>query len=715
MQRTHMIDGVLLGLFVLGAALTTLAAEQAAGPHAEKPLPVAKYEVRTAAIRAELSENGEIVGISLQGESTTRKVRGGTHLAGFRRIGPTVVTPLNSGAFEFTHRLTSENPKRECSLVERFTPTHDSVRWEIVISGSGKPWTTAISTQLQYPHAESCSFWTAWSDPEHRNDGWRDPLGFRPWTAATWTYANMRNNCPVDGDYIAIPVATVTERAADAALSLALSPEDTLLDMSLSTSPDGSIAFCRTRHRLGEGRTVRFAMDLVGHPADWRGALGWMTRRYPQYFDPVNPMASEMVGCGAYSGDENPVDVAKLKRMAFRINWKLSDDFPYMGMFLPPLDNLDDRWDRSCDERCPPNKPRWTSFRRLNDYARYMRQQGFYVLNYFNVTEFGKNLKDVPIASERGNDLDLWKRPVEYLKLRLPNAYLHPPVDTCYGAWVTDVGDPDYRRFMLDQAKRHIERIPDSSGICVDRMDWLRYYNRNADDGASWVDGKPARSLYQSWRGFMDQLGPLMHRADKVIFVNNHVKRLELLRHVDGIFCEFCQAGPALNATGLLCLRRPAVGWTSGEQDIRPNPDAFFQRHLHMGVYPTAPYPGNNHCIAPSPWTDEQYLAYGPLLDAIRGKRWVLLPHCVEAVGNAAKVNLFEVPNGYAIPVTYAGQAKSVEVLLRGIQGLSDKCKIEAIHPGIQGPVPAGLRHEGAAVVLTVPLHRGCAMVCIKK
>ena len=103
-----------------------------------------------------------------------------------------------------------------------------------------------------------------------------------------------------------------------------------------------------------------------------------------------------MAGCGAYSGDENPIDAAKFKRMAFRINWKLSDDFPYMGMFIPPVKDADEKWDRSCDEAAPPDKPRWTSCRRLNDYAQYMKTNGFYVLNYFNVTEFGKNMGGPP-------------------------------------------------------------------------------------------------------------------------------------------------------------------------------------------------------------------------------------------------------------------------------------------------------------------------------
>ena len=110
-------------------------------------------------------------------------------------------------------------------------------------------------------------------------------------------------------------------------------------------------------HRLGGGKTVRFATDLIGHEAGWRGGLRWMAARYPKYFDPPNPRADAMAGCGAYSGDERPIDVAKFKKMAFRINWKLSDDFPYMGMFIPPVKDADERWTRSCDERRRPARP----------------------------------------------------------------------------------------------------------------------------------------------------------------------------------------------------------------------------------------------------------------------------------------------------------------------------------------------------------------------
>jgi len=129
----------------------------------------------------------------------------------------------------------------------------------------------------------------------------------------------------------------------------------------------------------------------------------------------------------------------------------------------------------------------------MNDYAKWMRQHGFHVLSYFNVTEFGKNMKDRDVSKLRADDPALWKDPVAFLKLRMPSSYLKPPILTCYGAWIVDVGDPGYCRFMLEQAKRNIELLPDTDGLCIDRLDWLRYYNPAGDDGVSWVDGRPAR------------------------------------------------------------------------------------------------------------------------------------------------------------------------------------------------------------------------------
>ncbi|MHC4240683.1 MAG: hypothetical protein ACYSUC_13215, partial [Planctomycetota bacterium] len=103
----------------------------------------------------------------------------------------------------------------------------------------------------------------------------------------------------------------------------------------------------------------------MAHPADWRGGIGWMTRRYPEYFDPRNPMAYEIAGCGAYSSHSEIHDVEKLRKMAFRLNWKASFDFPYMGMFLPPMGSDTETW---IDFKGQPS-----SIRKMADYSKRMR------------------------------------------------------------------------------------------------------------------------------------------------------------------------------------------------------------------------------------------------------------------------------------------------------------------------------------------------------
>jgi hypothetical protein len=686
------------------------------------PVPAAELRAETllpanSRFAIELTASGGIAGFSFGKGRPALDLNAFTKMAGCESNGAIARKKLESGGVEFVRTLV-DPAGHVCALTDRFMPTKDSIRWEIEITGDGPAWTTPIETRLDYPAGRATRFWTAWSDPEHKDGGWRDPLNLRPFEDARWDYSNLSYIAPERGDFIALPLVSILEPSADDALSLVLSPEDTILEMSLDSTRSGTVRFTRTNLRLGGGRTVRLAMDLTVHEADWRGGLRWLAARYPEFFNPPNPLADQMAGCGAYSGCEDPVDADRLRRMAFRINWKLSDDFAWMGMFLPPLAKPDDTWERACDEPAPPGKPRTTSFRRMNDYAAWMRRQGFFVLSYFNVTELGRKMEDRPVPAGRVADPGLWKDPVAYCRLLLPGAHLNPRLKTFYGAWASDCGDPDYERFLLEQAERHIKMLPAASGICIDRLDWLRQYNRQADDGVSWVDGGPVRSLYTSWKNLMARLGPLMHAANKVIFVNPMTLRLDLLKEVDGIYSEHGEAGPGLNSIALVSLRKTALTWTCMWWDrpvseLKPDPDSFFQRHLLMGVYPTAPYPFNNHALRPDPATDRHYLDYGPLLDALRGKKWVLEPHCVETDTPDVKVNLFQTPEGFVVPVMFGGRKESARIRIRNIPGL-DAARCEAVTPGSAKREPLTLNRESGAIGLTVPLKRGCAMVLIR-
>ena len=407
--------------------------------------------------------------------------------------------------------------------------------------------------------------------------------------------------------------------------------------------------------------------------------------------------------------------------MAFRVNWKASFDFPYMGMFLPPVPGDDDRWFRFNDKDCGnplPGEDNWSSVARMRAYSERMRAYGFHVLNYFNVTEFGVNLKGASAVTPGADkDPQVWKNANDFTYTRVADGLLLSSEGKYWGTWgaavAMDPGGRDYQAFLLDQARRHVEKLPASAGVCIDRMDWLRFRNPNADDGESWMEGRPCRLLYSSWRDLMPKLAPIFHDAGKFIFVNNHLKRIDLLRHVDGIYCEFAHNGRALNTTGLLTVHKPAIGWTASVDDLKPDPDGFFQRYLHMGVYPTVPLSGNDHTITPSEWAEKYYLDYGPLLEAMRGKHWVLQAHAVAVENDAAKANLFAVPGGFVMPVTFGGDATAVTAILRElpVKDHAKTMRIEAMYPGADKWVDLGPVEAAPEMRVTVPLQRACAMV----
>ena len=704
------------------------------------------HVIKSTDIAISVSGRGEIVAVRFGAKGIERAVSGGTSLGGCV-VKDVKSSGLPDGGMEFTKTLFHEKGKHVVSVVEQFVPTGASIRWKIEIKDGGEAWTTPIETRLRYPVTKGVRFWTGWADPRHEIAGrmnreqliaagivpdvnesgdWADPLvpvgmgNARFWYGATPYRDEKITFVPSSkgGEQIfCVPLATLIEVDTGVGLSLVLSPEDLLLDMSLTTTEDGQVAFSRLFHRLGQGRGVRFTMDLVAHEADWRPALGWMARRYREFFDPPNPRAHQIAGTGAYSNHGADFDAEKMKAMAFMVNWKASFDFPYMGMFLPPVAGANVPWPRFGGDTITIGK--------MREYSRKMREMGFHVLSYFNVTEFGAKVVYPAPARKVKSEAELWKNCNDFLYAKLADAILlygndekaegqvrsGRPYRTWARAVVMDPGEPVYQEFLLEQARRHLEELPEASGLCIDRLDWLRLYNRDRDDGVSWFGGRAVRSLNFSWRDLMSKLGPMVHKADKVIYCNNHTKRIEHLRHIDGIFDEFTYSGLALNTISVLGVRKPVLGWTRNEKQLTPDPDAFFQKYLYLGVFPMCPFPGNDHSLGPGAWVEKQYADYGPLMIAMRGKKWVLEAHAVKVPEGNAKANIFEVPGGFVVPVVYAGDAANVRVVLRGGKVVSEKYTVYAMHPGTDKSAAVRASKDRDSLILDVPVKRGCAMV----
>jgi hypothetical protein len=703
------------------------------------------YSIVTPGLSLGFDRKGQITHCTMSGGKVSKKLTGGSALIGFKPVGQVIVKRLQDGGYQFTRRMV--NARRDsCEVSDRFTPTKNSIHWEMtVISNAKNPWTTPLILSIKYPDAPETNFWTTWVNRSLQNQKstkdsgsnlakklpannswdmplipWDDPLIPMGLMENCWNYGNW-NYDSKEGGGICIPIATMLDKNDDIGLSLVISPEQPLLWLQLKTSSDGTMLFQHNLLRLGNSHKVIFSADIVKHESDWRGGLRWMVGRYPQYFDPPNPGVNKMAGMGAYSHYQGEIDKTYFKKMSFRINWDASFEWPYFGMFFPPVKKS--IWWKSggadVSGAVDPSLIKNISYQSINNYSRAMLKMGFFVLNYFNLTEFGSKISETPVINKDLSKESWWTDANTYLYRQMPEGIFRNNEDAgVVYSWgnsvVMDPGDSGVQDNLLRQARYFADNLSSSAGICIDRMDHLLRINfaRGADDKVGWYNDRSGRFLGLSWISIMSKIGPIIHKKNKVIFVNpvRYGHRLEWFKEVDGIYDEAGFHGYALNGSGLLALRKPALMWTGSVNSIQPDADLYFQRHLYMGAYPTAPFPGNDHTIRPDPKVDQYYLDYGPLFDAIRGKKWVLAPHCVQTTTAGVKVNLFQVTDGYALPVTFGDTTSSATVIIRNLKYLN-KMTCKVLLPGSVSSEPISTNFKDGVLELKVPLSRGCALV----
>jgi len=674
------------------------------------------YHIQSSQITASLNKQGEITRLVLSpggAKHSATSVTGRTVLGGCT-VSKVANRKLPGGGVEFTKILVHSGDGQSCKLTERFLPDKSgSVRWEIEVLGDGAPWSTPIETHLAWPATAETRFWTTWGDSRpDGSKGWVDPL-----IPASFAQRSLHYGATdvEKSQAFSVPIATVLDAADDVGLSLSLDPGDSVIEMDLNTTPAGETVFSRTNSRISKDRPMRFAMDLVAHVADWRAALGWMVTRYPEQFNPPTALTFKVAGNAAYSEYEGKeLDAYKFFSMGFRVNWKASFDFYTMGFFLPPVG---DEVEFVCPRMDDGSVEFPTSIAHLREYSEQMRKSGFYVLNYFNVGQFGFGLSlEGPPPRTIKDDADLWRDPNQFAWYALRDAFLYEDNGKIrhgsQGDIRVDVGEPVYMRLMLEQVKQHIKAFPASSGLCLDEMQFERNYNTRRDDGLTWRNGKPARAMVNSWKAFMDQFGPLMNKANKVIYANPLYRRVDLMRHLDGFYDEFGNLPYSLNANSFMAVRKPYMAWTIDLEE--PDCDSYFQRHLHLGANVSAPYPLDNHAIMPSgSKIDRYFVDFGPLFDAMQGRTWVLEPRAIEVEGQKAKANLFAIPGGYLAVVTFGGENTSAQVTMRGLSKLSGQAgfSIETIHPGETEWSALNGEEKGEILSLNVALKRGCAAV----
>ena len=704
------------------------------------------FIVKNRVMQLELSRKGEIVSIGKPDGSWKKMLGGHTFLDSCAPEQGVQVKHLRDNGIEFTRTFMSLDQQYRCTVIDRFVPDSASIRWEVSIEGSEHAWSTGIATSVRFSDAAGARFWTTWGDPNHLNPAdwggdpgvWHNPFEFRPLRDMHLVYGSRFEK----GAGYSVPVFSVIYPDEKTGICLAMSPEDTLLDLHLVSTRDGEVTQTRKFNRLEHGSQVTFTMHLLIHDDDWRSVLAFMVGTYPRFFYPAATNALAVCGLGAYSSYEGDIDAAKYRKMGGIVNWKASFDFSYMGMFIPPVATDTTRWQRfdvSSGGALIAGKKTYTTIKQMRDYATRMKALGFSMLNYFNATEFGgiSEFADSVVFPRPSFTpaTNVWKNPSAFLYSNFPDAilfgsldlgataaqYMRLPVsfhNQPYWTWgraiVTDVGDSSYARFLLNQAQLHVDKFPDAQGLCMDRLDWFSEYNWHANDGKTWVEGRPVRAMLNSYKAFMPRLGKILHDNGKVLFCNPLMNRLDMMAPIDGVFNEFGYIGHNLNQSAFLTLFKPLLSWTLDSATVLKSPDRYFQSHILMGAFPSAPFPGNDHCIGPNPQVERYYLDYGPMFTRLHGRKWVLLPHVVEVRSESALCNLFAVGQKLVLPIVLGG-ADSTRVKIRYCHELlhSEAVSVEAFYPGQDKPDIFDARATLDELSFTVPLRRGCAFLTL--
>jgi hypothetical protein len=703
-----------------------------------------RYEIESAYFRVTIDENGSIC--SLYNKESKKEIPFIGKVA-YKHCSIEILSVKEENETIIVKKRSVNNSKETLLTTEVFSFENDLLKWELIINPEGdKSWSTPIQTIWSMPE-DDVKYRTTWGDPRPEDDpkqelsekdlkdmldgtilttsnnlsvlDWVDPLVLQPLYPRRLTYgATILGNPDIDDhfvtnirfgpttcrNYISVPVVGLFNERRNSGVSLGFSPENIGLEACLDVNKEGELIFSRFNNRFTPGKELQFTTYIKLHKADWRASLGWYVNKFQQWFDPVNPNTHKFSGTSSYSFETGSFDVAKMKQMAYKTNWDATFPFPYMGLFLPPVED---------DEGWLSWRGDYMTFKKLDSYYAQMQQKGFHVLSYFNVTEFGSNILREAFSKHEPERKE-WINSNTYLYKTLEASVLYHPFDTTNTqyiySWdrsiVVDPGEPVYADHLIDMINRYVEKLPHFEGITIDRLDWTRLYNTRKDDGVSWFNGAPARSMHISWNNLIDRIAKILHENDKVVFINNHVKRLDHIKYVDGIFDEYGHVASSINTNALLCVNKPLLGWCYNKSSIGSDFDAYMQKHLHLGMYPMAPFPANDHALRPDAEVDQLYLDYGELFKTMEGKSWILEPGAVEVVGNKAKANIFKTDAGIIIPVTF-GEENTVKVTVKNISPDAD---VVYIHPGSEGWKKIKVSNK----TLEIPLHRGCALIKIE-
>ena len=168
----------------------------------------APFILKSKQLTIELNMQGKLTGITFNSNSVHKPLVAYTAIESFTSTKDIAIPSADKKSIRFEHILYSDSLKQSCKLIETFSSTPNSIRWEMEITTAGSAWSAPIKTVVNYPSGKESRFWTSWGAPQfdsvncdpqllaslspYKNTaavkGWLDPLVPVPFSKQTMFY-----------------------------------------------------------------------------------------------------------------------------------------------------------------------------------------------------------------------------------------------------------------------------------------------------------------------------------------------------------------------------------------------------------------------------------------------------------------------------------------------------------------------------------------------
>ncbi len=368
--------------------------------------------------------------------------------------------------------------------------------------------------------------------------------------------------------------------------------------------------------RAKKNKKVKTAVYIIPHRSDWREGLGFLLKKYPEYFYPA--VEHTRLGEGWYYLG-NPFIAEKRVRQIRnnKVQWiELHSYFPFYGLYTPIQKSWALIFDSDIisldDWREGVGKKR-NSYDNIQNSIQLWHKYDIQVYLYFQIFEAWYQYADRYFVDDiaynkNGEPHSAWK----YCNL------MNPDPDTKWG------------RHIIEQAKSLLKEFPAIDGIFHDRMDYYKYDFAH-DDGITMVDNRPTYMLGFAQEKMNKRILDLFHESDKAVWANGPTS-VEVCNGLDGIMAEVNLRN--LHRIQFLGLVRPIIYLPY--DSLPADTEEKLKNALICGAFPSITY-GGEGCQR----LDEKY---HPLFSLIRNREWILNSKPIE-IPKDFESNIFKTSN----------------------------------------------------------------------